>query len=362
MHRILISGYYGFNNLGDEAILEAIINNLNKSIKNSEITVLSANPKITSTKYNVRSMNRKNIFKIIRAIKECNLLISGGGSLLQDTTSKRSIHYYLGIIGIGLLMRKKVMIYSQGIGPINKGLNRIITGFLLNKVDYITVRDQESKEDLVSMGVRENKIEVTADPVISIDRVGMEEGIKLLKKHGVDLKNTLIGFSLRGKNYDENTRQLLIEIVTELQLRFGARSIFLPFHYNEDVKLMDDLEKHLGDSAIFIKERHDVKEILSIIENLDLLVGVRLHSLIFSAVAGVPMIGISYDPKIDYFMRTIGFKSLCNIEDLSKMELINSIKEILENKSYFKNKIEDKVKEFRAKIKVNETKVNELLQ
>ncbi len=362
MGKILLSGYYGFNNLGDEAILEAIISNLKKEIKDTKITVLSAKPQITKEKYGVDSVNRRSILKIINAIKNCDLLISGGGSLLQDITSKRSIHYYLGIIVMGLLMGKKIMIYSQGIGPINKKSNRIITKFLLNRVEYITVRDEESKKDLLDMGVKDSKIEVTADPVITINKSGKEKGIDILKKHNGALEgNPIIGISFRGKNYNIKMKKLLIDVVESLRSELKAEVVFIPFHYNEDMELMEDLEQELRNKAIFIKDRYDIKEILSVVENLDLLVGVRLHSLIFSAVAGVPMIGISYDPKIDYFMETMGLQSLCTIDEMTKDKVIDSIKDVLDNKDIYDTKINQKVKMLRTKIALNEEKVRELL-
>lgn len=362
MHKILLSGYYGFNNLGDEAILEAIINNLKNKLNDTTITVLSAKPEITKEKYGVDSVNRRSIFGIIKAIKDCNLLISGGGSLLQDITSKRSIHYYLGIIAIGLLMGKKIMVYSQGIGPINKNTNRIITRFLLNKVDYITVRDQKSRSDLLDMGVKDCKIEVTADPVISIGKSGREKGRNILSKYNRELEGKrIIGISFRGKNYDIRMKRILIKVVEGLRSEFNSEIVFIPFHYNEDMELMDDLQQELGNKALFIKERYDIKEILSIIENLDILVGVRLHSLIFSAVAEIPMIGISYDPKIDYFMETIGLQSLCSVDEITKDKIIDSVKEVLDNKDSYNTKINQKVKMLREKITINEVKVKELL-
>ena len=123
MNKVVISGYYGFNNIGDESILTAIISNIKDNIEDIDITVLSKDPELTYKNHEVDAINRRDIFGIIKEIKNCDLLISGGGSLLQDVTSSRSILYYLAIILIGIFFKKKVMIYSQGIGPINKNIN-----------------------------------------------------------------------------------------------------------------------------------------------------------------------------------------------------------------------------------------------
>ena len=123
-NKIVLSGYYGFDNIGDEAVLFSIITALRKEIKDVHITVLSNNPDKTKALYGVESVNRWDIKAVARSIKESDLLISGGGSLLQDVTSSKTIPYYLAIVKIAQFYKKKVVFYSQGIGPVNKGISR----------------------------------------------------------------------------------------------------------------------------------------------------------------------------------------------------------------------------------------------
>jgi len=126
MNKALISGYYGFNNLGDEAILETMIRSISRMDDKIELTVLTASPEKTERDLGIKTVHRSNVLSVIKAVKNTDVLISGGGSLLQDTTSKRSIHYYLAVILFGLMFKKKVMLYSHGIGPVNKDINRKI--------------------------------------------------------------------------------------------------------------------------------------------------------------------------------------------------------------------------------------------
>ncbi len=363
MNKILISGYYGFKNLGDEAILETITKNLKNSLKDIDITVLSANPKVTSKKYNVKSVDRKNILYIIKELLNTDLLISGGGSLLQDITSKRSITYYLGIIALGLLLRKKIMVYSQGIGPINKDFHKILTKILLNRVDYITVRDYNSKKDLIDIGVSADKIEVTADPVMSLASIGKEKGLEILRdiKPNFDSQRPTIGIAFRGKNYNSNIKEVLIKTINELISKIGSNIILIPFHNSEDMTINQDIKDKVNKNVIFLNNRYSSEETLSIFENLDLLIGVRLHSLIFSAVANVPMIGISYDPKIDYFMDTLNQKSLCKIDDLTSEILLNQVFDLLDNKKAHQELINHRVKDLKKTISKNEEIVKMLL-
>ena len=124
MSKIVISGYYGFANAGDEAMLTAIIKALRSTEKTVELTVISGNPPATAARHKVNSLHRFSFCKIFAALMDCDLLLSGGGSLLQDVTSKRSLLYYLFILALGLLLKKKVMLFGQGIGPIHNRLMR----------------------------------------------------------------------------------------------------------------------------------------------------------------------------------------------------------------------------------------------
>ena len=118
MSKIVISGYYGFNNAGDEALLTAILAALRAVEPTVDITVISGNPGNTIAKHQVKSLYRFAAVRLLRAIREADLVISGGGSLLQDVTSKRSLAYYLSVIAAAKWKRKKVMLFAQGIGPI----------------------------------------------------------------------------------------------------------------------------------------------------------------------------------------------------------------------------------------------------
>ena len=124
MVNILISGYYGFDNIGDESILRTLVSSLREHIPDCSLTVLSHNPASTREKYGVEAVDRMSPMAILRAVKKCDMLISGGGSLLQDVTSSKSLHYYLSIIRCAEFFHKKVFIYSQGIGPIDRPGNR----------------------------------------------------------------------------------------------------------------------------------------------------------------------------------------------------------------------------------------------
>ena len=136
MKKFLISGYYGFDNFGDEAILKVLVNKL----KDCEVTILTSNPRKTFDMHGVHTVYTFSLEHVIREIARCDVLISGGGSLLQDVTSNKSLWLYGSIIQLAEAFKKEVIIFAQGIGPVNKWYNKNLVKGWLKKAKYISVR------------------------------------------------------------------------------------------------------------------------------------------------------------------------------------------------------------------------------
>ena len=162
--RVVISGYYGFGNFGDEAILAVLTDKLKKL--GLEVVVLSSNPRRTSMGYFVNSINSFDFHQVSGLIKQSDILISGGGSLLQDATSIKSLIYYLWVIFTALRFKKKVIIFAQGIGPIRNKIAQFVTSKILKRCDYVSVRDYRSQAVLEWWGV---KSDLLCDPIFSLN-------------------------------------------------------------------------------------------------------------------------------------------------------------------------------------------------
>ena len=197
MAKVLISGYYGFSNAGDEAMLTAIVDSLKREDPDTVITVISGHPRSTSALHDVKSIGRFDFPAILRAMAETDLLLSGGGSLLQNVTSHFSLFYYLSIIALGVIMRKKVMLFAQGIGPIRGRFSRFLTRLICRHADLITVRDDGSLDDLCEMGFERKDILVTSDAVFSLPDGNRKVGEVILRSMGIDPERPVIGFALR---------------------------------------------------------------------------------------------------------------------------------------------------------------------
>lgn len=327
MSRVVLSGYYGFNNAGDEAILYAIIHTLRKIEPGMEITVLSHDPAKTARQYNVKAVRRWKPGEVAKALQSCDLLISGGGSLLQDVTSKLSPLYYLGVMLMAKFFAKPVMVYAQGIGPLKAKINRALASFVFNRADAITVRDQRSKEDLLAMGV-ESSVEVTADPVLGLspEAICRKTGREILERHGLckDEGEKLLGVYIRpwkGNAYLPALVRACARLAEE-----GWKIVFVPMQFPGDIAVSRQAAKQVERGAVVLKEMYSPEEILSITKNLDLVVGMRLHALIKGAVAGVPVVGLSYDPKVDRFLEQIGQQALLSVDNLSADTLVEMVK------------------------------------
>lgn len=303
--RVLLSGYYGFDNAGDEAVLYAIIESL-RQVGIEEITVLSAKPEATAALYQVEAVDRWSKKGIYKAVKNCDLLISGGGSLLQDVTSKNGILYYLGIIWLAQHFKKPVMIYAQGIGPIEHQRNRRLTAKLLNKVQAITVRDLPSRQTLLDMGVR-REIQVGVDPVMGIEasRINASVGKAYLEEIGwqADGGPTLMISVRPWQETGDRLRELAL--TGDHFANRGWQVVFLPMHYGEDSEESQKVAEIMHQPSLLLAANYTPLEIMSILKNSDLVLGMRLHTLIMAAVLDKPMAALSYDPKIDGFMQSL---------------------------------------------------------
>lgn len=332
MAKVVISGYYGFDNLGDEAVLFSILKNLRDLRIGLRIEVLSNQPEETADIYNATSSNRWKLRDIFRALKDSDMLISGGGSLLQDVTGVKSLLYYLGVIWLAQMMGKPVFFFAQGIGPVNSKLGRMLMRMVVNRVDYITVRDESSLQDLEDMKITRPNVAVTADPVLGLEQKFVDKliGRRILEEAGLDLsiERKLVGISVREWLGLSQYKVVMAELCDKLS-RIGYQVVFLPMHYPDDFKTSEEVAELMEQSAAVLPGQYSVVEMASLISNMDLLIGMRLHALILAAVMDVPPVALSYDPKIDRFMGLLGKKAAAQVENPEYDELWSAVEEII---------------------------------
>ena len=281
MAKIAISGYYGFKNFGDEAILDVLITHL-KCIGADDITVFSSDIDYTVEKYNVSAVKRFDIKNVIKTIKNCDVLISGGGSLLQDVTSLKSLIYYASIIALGLLFNKKVIIFAQGIGPLKSFTAKFIVKNLLKYCSLVTVRDENSLQIMKDFGIN---AELVCDPIYSlqISKQAAENsvGIQLrdFKTVNINLLNKLAQL-IANKFPDKTIEIFSLQKSQDYEISKKFESILQAFNHEIDTKIVEE-------------------DIAANISKLEYLFAMRFHAILAALKCGVKTCAINYDIKVE---------------------------------------------------------------
>lgn len=282
--KIAVSGYYGFNNFGDEAILKTLVQELRAFPV--DITVFSKNPALTSALLSVSAVYTFDLLGVFKTLKNSDVLISGGGSLLQDSTSLKSLFYYLGVILIALFFRKKVVIFAQGIGPIKNLLGRFFTRFVLKNCSYITVRDEKSLFRVRGWGA---KADLVNDPVWSI---------KLPDYSPVGR----VGVQLRA--WRSLSPKFLFSLARCVASNFSNNEIYIySFQDSLDLEVCKSFENNLKLANPSIKTKIisniSIDEVVESFSSLDYLIGMRYHACLLALKYGIKTLGLCYDEKVE---------------------------------------------------------------
>lgn len=329
MREILISGYYGFENSGDDALLEAVLCDLKKSAEDAKLVVLSKNPNETSKKYNVESVGRTNLPSLILHLIKAKLLVFGGGTLIQDATSTKSLVYYLALIIMARFFGTKVMLYANGIGPVSEK-NRKITTKVLNMVSAITLRDKNSKEELSQLNVTKPYVKLTADPVFTLSSIGDEKGRKLLDAMGISKEEKCIGISIRDfKTTDRDFEDKLACALKNACEKHKLTPVFIVLS-PKDREISERVFQKI-DIRGFVLCGLSFQQAISLSGCFSLNIGMRLHMLIYSAVSKTPSVGIVYDPKVSGFMEYSGQSRYVFSDNFDKDLFSSHIDYIMEN-------------------------------
>lgn len=322
MSRVVISGYYGFQNLGDEAVLAATVDALRRLSPTLEIAVLTETPRDTSRAYGVDGISRRRLPEIVRALAGCDLFLCGGGSLFQDVTSWRSPWYYLGVLALARRFARRSSVYAQGIGPLRGRLARRVTAHLLDGVPLITVRDRTSQAVLAQMGVRRPRIVLSADPSLLLTP---ERSPAVERERARWSGSAFFGLAVRAWGERGGTLDVVAAAARAVAGRLGVRWICLPMHLPRDLNVADAVAARIGSAATVVRARLSPREMLALIGTLDLLVGMRLHALLFAASQGVPIVPIAYDPKVAALADDLGEPHPLDVSRLGVGDLVRAI-------------------------------------
>lgn len=326
----VISGYYGYHNLGDDAILLSIRRRLAQLSEDVELVALSNSPESTLAEYGVKAVKRFNIGQVRRAIRHADLLISGGGSLLQDRTSTRSILYYLSVIRMALHYRKPVMLYANGIGPVTKPANRRRVRDVVSRADSITLRDGDSLAELQAMGVVHPRMTVTADPVFTLNGIPAEQAKARLQAEGVPLDKPILAVSMRQS---EHIADCLGEIAAFCDRAANTHTVlFIIMQTPDDAAVTQEIRGRMKAASYAYACPGEPETMMGVIGLCDAVFSMRLHTVIFAAKERVPVMGLVYDPKVQSYLELLGMPSCGTPEDFSAETGQTVFAELLKNR------------------------------
>ncbi len=325
----VLCGAYGKGNAGDEAILKAILSQLREIDRDMPYWVMSRNPGQTSAKEGVRSYYIFNVPAFLSSLRRAELFVNGGGSLIQDVTSSRSLYFYLFTLWAAKRCGCRVIMYGCGIGPLLKDRDRRLAGSVLNScADIITLRDSVSLELLDQIGVTRPEIILAADPTVNLPGISRMAVDAALEQEGIPAGLPMIGFCLRewpGFDNYEGIRQAAEYVYG----KYGLTPVFLPIEYPKDIEIGRRMAEGLSVPSYVCTGSRSVEDTIGMLGSMKLVCGMRLHSLIFATAGNTPVVGISYDVKVDSFIKDIGSDACVSAVDFSAAELIEKIDEVL---------------------------------
>lgn len=329
---VVISGYYGFGNLGDEAILEQLTIELKQFVAPDEIVVLSSLPDKTGKDFGISACSRWNPFKLASLLRKARLLVSGGGGLFQETRSPGSVLFYAGQIFLARAVGCPCVVYGQGIGPFKTGLGRTVTARAMSACSEITVRDSISAEFLKS---RKIKHELTADPVWSLAGSPLPDKLSSALKSFLSVDGPVLGISLRASpNLKDNHLASLVSAMKSV-LPDNCRLVMMSFQDGQDRAVLEDLAARLESFPSILVRHDDVNkpsQWLTLMTKIDFMIAMRMHAALMALKQGVPTLGIAYDPKVSLLLDSFGQTTLNLANDKDSLSWAETLGQAFANR------------------------------
>lgn len=303
---VVICGAYGRGNAGDESILKAIISEMRSIDPRMPICVMTRRPRDARKSCRTEAVYTFN-YRAYRKKMACSkLYINGGGSLIQNVTSRRSLWFYLSTLSTARKSGCRVMMYGCGIGPVNYQIDRRHTAKIINKyVDTITLRDSHSKEELVSLGITQPKVVQAADPTVALPAAPPESADAILEQAGLKPEEgqRYLGITVRPWPGFDNKAPAIAAAADYAYETYGLIPVFIPIESRQDVSVSVQTAAYLRRAPyVILPNCARAEQSIALFSRMEVVLSMRLHALIFSAVRGVPLVGIVYDPKVSSFL------------------------------------------------------------
>lgn len=322
---VLVCGAYGKGNAGDDTILQSILQQLRSRDPLLPVCVMSKRPEETALQTDAEAIYSFSLPKMMKKLKKAQLFISGGGSLIQDVTSTRSLLFYLFTIWAAHRKGCRVMMYGCGVGPVHRQGNQKLAAWVIDHcVDRITLRDPDSKKELEDWGVSRPDISVTADPAL-LQEVQLERAEEVLQEVGLRKEGNYCLFSLRPWKLTEGQCAAFAKAAEYVFDRYGLTPVFFQLEPRKDREISEKVAAMTKVPYILLPALKDGSSICALMKQMRLVVSMRLHALIFATGQGVPVVGIAYDPKVSSFLDYLEQGDCVKVEEISESMLCGRI-------------------------------------
>ena len=355
--RVVICGNYGATNLGDEAVLAGILKILKLFFKPEEIAVLSYNPAETQAQHGVKAFyllpfGVRSVLRGVfqgkrretrRVIKEAEYFVLGGGTLFTDEWFL-PVFLWGGHLRMAQRFNRKTIFLGGGVGPLKKGYTRLIVGRLMQKMDLILVRDKASQRLLGELGVKD--VKVTGDPAFLLELDPVESAGEAKEPEQKSDSYVVVSLRERIKKVN-NWAEKWARMIDDFNLKYGVKFVLLPFQKirGEDYAILNNIFEHVArkEAVKIQKFSSDLTEVLRLFSQAKMVVGMRLHSLIFAFLTGKPMVALSYSDKVESLVKETGLiGQMLKLGDFDEQRLTSLLEETWQNREKLQSEIQRK--------------------
>ena len=359
--KVAIHGYYGFRNVGDEAILAVILENLRREIPQVEPVVISGDPRWTKRIHGVQAVDSHNLARVAACIRKSSLVISGGGGLLQDYGTRDSAEVlafpalagmpsYAQVPLLAKVYGKPLVLLAHGVGPIRTIDGALLARFVFGLADRVTVRDDLSRSVVEALHCVNGSVTVAPDPAFAFPipsrESSREKVAQVLGSRWAD-NRPVIGVSVRWWEEAAGWPQNVAKALDLLLERTNALLLFIPFQDSDQwsdsaqarriVKAMRHKNR-----CFFWKGHLRPEEIAAVIGGCDTIIAMRLHAAILAIRAGVPVVALAYDPKVRETMRQAGQEEYTfDLADLKVEEVADKVEEVLDSRPSISRQLQE---------------------
>lgn len=321
MANLLLAGYFGCGNLGDDAILLGFLNGI--AGKGHEIQTLCGSPDRVMNAYGVRGIPRLDFNEVGRALDDTDALVFPGGSIFQDVTSMRSVAYYYKLVAMAKKRGKKVVMLGQGVGPLNGMIGRTLSAKAFNLADAVVVRDPGSSDTLRKIGYK-GMPRLAADPAFLLPTPQVEED---LPRFGVAGMKT-VGISVRpfGKDKGKAVIETFAEL-TRILFSNGWMPVLIEMDSAMDRSVISAIGKANGGKVPEIKNLQSPIDVQKRMTRMDAVIAMRLHAGILASTVGLAPFMVSYDPKVTALTNLLGLPAPPTVENLNAGRIFDLFKD-----------------------------------